>query len=104
MTTPDKNTVASALKVLTVLRVLERNFAHGFSMGELAKETGFNPSDITRFVATLEEAGCAERIPETNRIRYSHRMAQVAIHIMLSLDEAERRINEARQRLMRTPI
>jgi DNA-binding IclR family transcriptional regulator len=89
----------SATKVLSVLDVLLRNFAHGFSPTELVKETGFGASDITRYVNTLEMAGFAERIPETGRIRPSHRMAQFAVQIMSSLDSAEQRIKESRTRL-----
>ena len=89
----------SATKVLSVLDVLLRNFAHGFSPTELVRETGFGASDITRYVNTLEMAGFAERIQETGRIRPSHRMAQFAIQIMNSLDAAEQRLDESRRRL-----
>jgi DNA-binding IclR family transcriptional regulator len=94
--------IKSAAKVLAVLDVLMRNFAHGFSSTQLAKETGYSASDITRYVNTLESNGFAERIQETGRIRVSHRMARYAVQIMNSLDEAERRIQESRNRLTRT--
>jgi len=91
--------IKSAAKVLAVLDVLMRNFAHGFSSTQLAKETGYSASDITRYVSTLESNGFAERIQETGRIRVSHRMARYAVQIMHSLDEAERRIQESRNRI-----
>lgn len=91
----------SASKVLKVLDVLLRNFAHGFSSTELVKETGFSASDITRYVQTLEQAGFAERIPETQRIRPSMRHAQYAVQIQQSLGEASRRIEESRSRLFK---
>jgi len=94
-------TVEAGEKVLDVLRVLERNFAHGYSPTELAKATGLPASAITRYVATLEAKGYAERIPETGRIRISHRLGQVAIQIMNSLDAAQSRLEESRNRLMR---
>ncbi|HYE35490.1 helix-turn-helix domain-containing protein [Methylocaldum sp.] len=94
-------TVEAGEKVLDVLRVLERNFIHGYSPTELAKATGFPASAITRYVATLEAKGYAERIPETGRIRISHRLAQVSIQIMNSLDAAAARIEESRQRITR---
>ena len=93
-------TTESALKALAVLDVLFRNFAHGYTPGELAKATGMNPSDITRYVKTLEEGGYAERIPDTNRIRVSVAVARKALQVMQSLDAAERRIQETRNRLM----
>lgn len=93
--------IKSAVKVLAVLDVLLRNFAHGFSPTQLAKETGFSTSDITRYVATLENAGFAERIPETGRIRPSHRLAQHAVQILKSLESAAERIKESQNRLNR---
>ena len=93
--------IKSALKVFQVLDVLLRNFAHGFTPTELVKETGFIASDITRYVNTLETAGFAERIPETGRIRPSHRIGQQAVQILKSLDSAAERIKESQQRLNR---
>ena len=92
----------SAGKVLAVLDVLLRNFAHGFTSSELVKETGFGASDITRYVGTLETAGFAERIAETGRIRPSHRLAQQAVQILRSLESAASRINESQDRLNRS--
>ncbi len=89
----------SAARVFAVLDVLFRNFTNGYTPGELATATGFAPGDITRLVLTLEEAGYAERIPDTGRIRVSVAIARKAIQIMQSLDAAERRIQETRSRL-----
>lgn len=86
-------TKSSAEKVLDVLNVLLKNFAVGFTNGELAKATGLSASNITRYVAVLESAGFAERIPETDRIRPSHNLAKQAISILTSLDEAKQRLD-----------
>ena len=91
--------VESASRVLEVMTVLLGHFAHGMTPTELAKATKFDPASITRYVTTLEEKGFAERIPETGRIRPSHRLAQHAYSILNSLDEAQRRIEESRSRL-----
>lgn len=92
-------TSQSAGKVLDVLNVLLGHFAHGLTPTELAKTTGLDPSAITRYVATLEEKGFAERIPETGRIRPSSRLAQHAVGILRSLDSAKKRIDEITNRL-----
>lgn len=99
----DKRTteIKSALKVLTVLDVLLRNFAHGFSAGELVQATGFAASDITRYVNTLETSGFAERIAETGRIRPSHSLGQKAVQILRALDAAEQGMRESINRLNR---
>lgn len=91
----------SATKVLLVLDVLLRNFAHGFSPTELAKETGFSPSDITRYVNTLEQAGFAERIQEAGRIRPSVRFARLAVQILNSMSAAEKKIADLNDRINR---
>lgn len=92
-------TTKSAEKVLEVLTVLMGHFAHGLTPGELAKATGLSASNITRYVATLIDAGFAERIPETGRIRPSVRLAQHAVAILRSLDNAKQRIDEIQNRL-----
>lgn len=89
----------SGEKVLAVLDILLRNFAVGFTNGELSQATGFAQCDITRYVLTLEKSGFAERIPETNRIRPSHRLAQRAMQIMQSLDAAKGRIDSSISRI-----
>ncbi len=94
-----KTTSQSAGKVLDVLNVLLGHFAHGLTPTELAKATGLEPSAITRYVATLEEKGFAERIPETGRIRPSVRHAQHAVAILRSLEAARNRVDELTNRL-----
>ncbi|WJN78742.1 helix-turn-helix domain-containing protein [Burkholderia anthina] len=92
-------TTKSAEKVLEVLNVLLGHFAHGLAPGEVAKATNLSPSNITRYVATLEAMGFAERIPETGRIRPSVKLAQHAVGILRSLDSARARIDETENRL-----
>jgi DNA-binding IclR family transcriptional regulator len=89
----------SAAKVLAVMKVLTRNFAHGFSPTELARETGYSPSDITRYIGTLESAGFAQRITETGRIRPSVWFAQSSLAMLQSLDSAQQRMTELQQRI-----
>jgi DNA-binding IclR family transcriptional regulator len=89
----------SADKVLSVLNVLLGHFAHGLTPTDLVKATGLSASNITRYVATLEAAGFAERIPETGRIRPSARLAKHAVSILRSLDSARQRIDEMTNRL-----
>lgn len=96
---PKTQTTAAAGKVLEVLNVLSGHFAHGLSPSELAQATGLSAPNITRYVATLIEAGFAERIPETGRIRPSSRFAVIAVGIMRSLDQAKARLDELSNRI-----
>lgn len=104
MAAESRSTSQSAGKVLDVLNVLLGHFAHGLAPTELAKATGLDPSAITRYVATLEDKGFVERIPETSRIRPSVRFAQHAVSILRSLDAAKQRIEEIHNRLATATI
>lgn len=101
MATEPKNTTQSAGKVLDVLRALLDHFADGLAPSELARATGLEPSSITRYVATLEDRGFAERIPETGRIRPSREFARHAVSILRSLDEARARLDSLKAGLSR---
>lgn len=98
---PRTQDTKSAGKVLAVLKVLTRNMADGYSPTELARETGFSMSDITRYVNTLENAGFAERIQETGRVRPSVWFGQCAFAMLQSLDSRAERLNEIKQRISR---
>jgi len=90
----------SAVKVFQVLDVLTRNYYHGFSPTEIARETGFSLSAINGYVNTLIEAGYAERIQETNRIRPGmSKFARIALQILMAMDAAETKVKEIRSRL-----
>ena len=88
-----------AAKVFTVLDVLWRNFANGYTPGELSKATGLSPSNITHYVNTLEQAGYAERIPATGRISISVSAARKALQVMQSIESEENRLSEIKGRL-----
>lgn len=98
-TTKQKVLTESAGKVLTVADALFPHFAQGLSPGEISRATGIEPSSVTRYVATLEAQGWAERIPETGRIRPSARLARHALSVASSLDAARRRIDELAARV-----
>jgi DNA-binding IclR family transcriptional regulator len=103
MTAQDKKqrTTKSAVKVFRVLDVLTRNYFHGYSPSELARETGFSPTAITGYVNTLIEAGYAERIQETGRIRPGlSKFARIAVQILHAMESAGRQVNELTQRVM----
>src|SRR5690554_4517005 len=89
----------SADRVLTVLDVLLRHTVHGISSAEIIQATGFTAPSVSRYVATLEHSGWAERIPETNRIRASVRVAQRAMTVLNEFDKAQQRLNELRSRV-----
>lgn len=89
----------SAAKAFAVLDVLWRNFANGYTPGELAKATGLSASNITHYVDALVDAGYAERIHETSRVRVSVSAARKALQVLQSLDAEERKLTEIKNRL-----
>lgn len=96
---PAPRTSQTAAKVLDVLAALLGHFAHGLTPTELARATGLEPSAITRYVATLEEKGFAERIAQTGRIRPSVQLAHHAVSILRSLDAAREQIQRIQTQL-----
>ncbi len=97
-----KQTSRTAEKVLDVLEVLLANFSYGVTPGDIAKATGLDASGVTRYIATLEQKGFAERITETGRIRPSVRLAQRAMAILKSIDANRARLDELTHRISTT--
>lgn len=89
----------SSITTLRILNLLLRHFAHGLTNAEIAKAVGISAPLAYRHVAALEAEGMAERIPETSRIRPSIRLAQAAMSIAKSLDDAQRRMAEIASRI-----
>lgn len=92
-------TIVAGENVLKILNLLLRHFAHGLAPSEISRSTGISPSMVTRYVNTLEAQGFAERIPETDNIRPSHRHAQHAVSIQRSLTDAAARAQESLNRI-----
>ncbi|WP_428242986.1 helix-turn-helix domain-containing protein [Gynuella sp.] len=97
------STHQSAERILTVLDLLLQRTVHGLTPSEIAKATGYSAPNVSRYVAVLESTGWAERIPETNRIRASVRVAQRAMGVLQEFDRAQQRLGELRTRIT-TPI
>lgn len=90
---------SSAERVLTVLDTLLRHTVQGLTATEIIHATGYTASSVSRYVDALESTGWAERVPETNRIRASVRVAQRAMNILNDFDKAQQRLTELRNRI-----
>ena len=93
------STHKSAAAILTVLDLLLRHTVHGLTPTDVVKATDYSAPNVSRYLKTLEETGWAERIPETNRIRASLRVAQRAVAVMNDFDQAQNRLMETRARI-----
>ena len=96
-------TNAAQQRILRLVLVLFGDVATGYKPAALAKALGCNASVITRDLDNLRTAGIAERDEVTGHWRLTPRLGQKAIALLASIDRAERRVVEARQRFTRTP-
>lgn len=90
-------------RLIKLLMVLFGDVVNGYAPAALAKLVGCAPSAITRDLDNLATAGLAERDETTGQWRLTPRMPQQALKALASIDRAERRVDEARQRFTRNP-
>lgn len=88
---------AAQQRVLQTLVLLAGNEVMGLAPGEIAKAVHTSPSNVTRDLANLREAGLAETL-DTGQWRITPLMGQLALRVLNSLDEARRRVDETAQR------
>jgi DNA-binding IclR family transcriptional regulator len=97
-------TNAAQQRLLQVVLALFGDVVMGLSPATLAKAVGCSQPVITRDLDNLKTAGMAERDEATGYWRLTPRLPQQALKAMASIDRAERRVDEARQRYTRTPL
>ncbi len=97
MTTPRTND--SARRVLRVLKALKGHTFTGLSNNDLAKALGESPANITRYMATLIEAGLATKL-DTGRFAPGIALLQIAQAHANEMATAQNRINEINQRVL----
>lgn len=81
----------------TVLLMAGKEF-DGVQPSALAKALGTNPSNVTRDLANLQEAGFAERIGDSDRWRLGPKVVQVAVNFHHNFELNLARVNEMKQR------
>lgn len=90
-------------RVLKLLMALFGHEVNGVSPGELASGLGLKPSQITRDLWNLVEAGLVERLPKTDRTRISPRLGAKALNTLTAFDQAQRQLTDLRDRYTREP-
>lgn len=88
-------------RLLRTVLLLAGNELAGLAPSDLAKALDTNPSNVTRDLANLKEAGLAEQLPETGRWRLGPKIVQVAVDFQLNLERSQSRVDEIRQRYTR---
>lgn len=89
-------------RVLRTLTMLCGHELEGLAPGEIAKALKSSPSNTTRDLANLREAGLAEPL-DSGRWRVTPRVAQMGLAVAKSLDDARARVDEIAQRYTRAP-
>jgi DNA-binding IclR family transcriptional regulator len=93
----------SQQRILKLLLALFADVVQGVSPSALARSLGAAPSAITRDLDNLRTAGLAERDETTGLWRLTPRLPQQAVKVFNSIDAAQRRVDEARNRFTRNP-
>lgn len=93
---------AAQQRVLALVLRLAGHEIDGIAPGELAAAVRTSPSNITRDLANLKEAGFAECL-ETGRWRLSPRIVQISLAHGKAIADASDRLAEVRQRFSTNP-
>ena len=96
-------TNAPQQRILQLVLALFGDVVNGYPPAALAKALDVSPSVITRDLDNLLTAGPAERDEATGHWRLTPRLPQQSIKVFNSVDAAQRRVDEARNRYTRNP-
>lgn len=96
-------TNAAQQRILQLQMALFIDVVNGLPPSRLAELLRVSASAITRDLDNLRTAGLAERDEATGHWRLTPRLPQQAIKVFNSIDAAQRRVDEARNRFTRTP-
>lgn len=94
-------TVETQQRLIKVIFALFSDVVTGLAPGALAAAVGCPASAITRDLDNLLTAGLVEQDESTGAWRLTARLPQQAIKALASIDRAEKRVQETRQRFTR---
>lgn len=94
---------AAQQRLLKVVVLLAGNEFSGLAPSDLAKALSTNPSNITRDLANLKEAGIAEQLADTGRWRLGPKLVQIALAFSDHMARSSARMSEIQQRYTRQP-
>jgi len=92
---------AAQQRILQMVMRLAGHEIDGLAPSELAAALRTKPSNITRDLANLREAGMAEEVMP-NRWRLTPRVVQISVAAQLAFSKAQQKLDEAQQRFSRT--
>ena len=93
---------AAQQRLLKAVVLLAGNEFNGLAPSDLAKALNTNPSNVTRDLASLKEAGLAEQL-DTGRWRLGPKLVQIALAFSDHVARSSDRMSEIKQRYTRLP-
>ena len=103
MTRATDYTNAAQQRILRLVLALFGDAVNGFPPAALARELGCSAPLVTRDLDNLRTAGLVERLEDSGHWHLTARLPQQAIKVFNSIDTAQRRVDEARNRFTRNP-
>ena len=100
--TASQYTNSAQQRILKVVMLLGEDVVTGLSPSQIAKELKVPASYVTRDLDNLKTAGWAIHNEETGRWLLGAKPGALGVKVMNSIDRAERKVNEARNRFTRT--
>lgn len=85
-------------RVLKIVVLMAGHEFEGVSPSALAKTLDTNPSNITRDLANLAEAGFVERISDSDRWRLGPKVVQIGVAALTGMESITNRVAEYKQR------
>lgn len=101
MSADDKKPNATLQRMLKVVLLLGEDVITGVAPGQIAKALNVPPPFITRDLYNLQVAGWAVKNEETGRWLLGAKAGALGVKVMHSIDRAERKVSEARNRFTR---
>lgn len=98
----DKYTNEAQQRLLRVVMLLGEDVITGIAPAQIAKALDVPASYVTRDLDNLKTAGWAVQQEETGRWLLGSKAGALGVKVMASIDRAERKVDEARNRFTRS--
>lgn len=102
MSTDAKYTNDAQQRLLQVVMLLGEDVYQGTAPAQIAKTLNIPASYVTRDLENLKTAGWAVQVPESGRWLLGAKAGALGVKVLASLERAERKVAEARNRYTRT--
>lgn len=103
-TTDGKYTNEAQQRILKVVMLLGEDVVIGLAPAQIAKELGVPAPYVTRDLENLKTAGWAFQNEQTGRWLLGVKPGALGVKVLASIDRAQRKVDEARNRFTRNSL